>query len=171
MPPPNHLEITALKSPNHEDRGLCKCTVSHLCRPLLTAAHQSFLCPQQAPSLTSHRIHSRPASLSSSFLLSPPLSKWHHFHRNKREVIRSDSLSFLLPRSWQCRGRMSLFLPKANLQPELEPSSPPPYGSDATSIHCPLHIFNFSFSSDISPTAYICLNLSYHKANKTNTFP
>lgn len=72
------------------DWGLCKHTVSHQWPPVF------FRASHRGPRLTSRRNNSKLPWLSSSFLFSPPLSKWHHLHRNKREVIRSDTLGFLL---------------------------------------------------------------------------
>ena len=75
----------------------------------LSGAHSFFRSSQSSPPSVAHQFLRAPnpgprspptetiSSMSSYFLLSGPLSKWHHLHRNKREVIRSHSLSFLHP--------------------------------------------------------------------------
>ena len=97
VPHPSHPEISVMKSPSCGDWGLHKHTVPYQG----TFIFPEFPIHSQSVAHPFLRAHSPPtekiSSMSSHFLLSHPLSKLHHLHRNKREVNRSDSLSFLHP--------------------------------------------------------------------------
>lgn len=117
------LEVTAIKAPiiRNENSAYTWPPIS----VLLTAAHQCFL--GFLISSLPYFPHNQFQTSTTFFKFPTPLSlsKWHHLHRNKRKVIRSDFLGFLPhwgttthtfpPPSWQYGGRVSLFLFKANL--------------------------------------------------------
>lgn len=117
-------------------------------------------------SLISHKSNSKLPLLSSSFQLSTPLSKWHHLHRNKRKVTNSFSFLHLtdqqsITHSSLCPGSVEdvLFLSKANKTQATHPTSLGIWCHRLSSFS--LYIFNFSFSSGFSSTAWIFTSLPF----------